>query len=229
MFNSLIIGNGEVGQALFRVLRPVYNVYIQDMDINECPVDIDILHICFPYSKSFISDVQFYIDHYRPRYTIIHSTVPIGTSKQCQTFHSPVRGMHPDMERGIRFFVKYLAPKDRKLKKYFEEAGIKIKFAKTTEDTEAMKLWDTTQYGLSIVAEKLINKFCKENKLDFDLIYTDANKTYNEGYTKLKLTNVIRPVLKHIEGPIGGHCVMENCDLLKSEITNFIKKLNKTF
>lgn len=224
---NLIIGEGEVGKALYSLFEKHYPCFIQDRNIEKYQNDIDILHICFPYSKNFVGDVKDYQEIYRPHYTVIHSTVPMGTSRKCQAFHSPIRGMHPKLEKGILTFIKYLAPKDNKLKRYFENAGIKIKLVNKPEETEVLKILDTTQYGINILVEKLIYGLCKKNKLDFDIVYTDANKTYNEGYTKLGRKDVIRPVLKHMKGQIGGHCIMQNCDLLKSPLTDFVKKTNK--
>ena len=220
---GLIIGKGEVGKSLYNVLRKVHQTSIRDKDDIEIG-EVDILHICFPYFKDFINEVKCYIDCYQPRYTVIHSTVPIGTSIMCEAYHSPIRGMHPKMEKGIKTFVKYLAPKNNELKKYFEKAGIKIKLVDKQENTEALKIFDTTQYGACIRMEKEIHKFCKENNLDFNIVYTDANNTYNSGYISLGLKNVVRPVLKHYEGPIGGHCIINNCNLLKNSLTNFVKK-----
>ena len=129
---SLIIGRGEVGTSLYNVLKKKYDVSIRDKEDVEINKQVYVLHICFPYFKDFINEVKSYIEIYQPKYTVIHSTVPIGTSNQCEAFHSPVRGMHPNMEKGLKTFIKYLAPKDNFLKKYFEDAGIKIKFAKIT-------------------------------------------------------------------------------------------------
>ena len=221
---SLIIGRGEVGTSLYNVLKKKYDVSIRDKEDVEINKQVYVLHICFPYFKDFVNEVKSYIDVYQPKYTVIHSTVPIGTTFQCMAYHSPIRGMHPNMEKGIKTFVKYLAPKNNELKKYFEKAGIKIKLVDKQENTEALKIFDTTQYGLSIKAEKIIHKFCKENDLDFGIVYTDANNTYNSGYISLGLKNVTRPVLKHYDGPIGGHCILNNCNLLKNSLTNFVKK-----
>jgi len=225
---SLIIGKGEVGTALYNILKKKYDVHIQDKE----PLDIDginVLHICFPYSKSFIGDVKDYMVMYDPKYTIIHSTVPVGTSRECQAFHSPIRGVHPHLERGILTFIKYLAPKDNFLKKYFERAGIKIKLVGKPEETEALKIWDTTQYGVFLILQKEIYKWCRENKIDPEIVYKDANKTYNEGYINLGMKHVVRPILSDKKGKIGGHCVVQNCDLLKHKITNLIKQFNKDY
>ena len=225
---SLIIGAGEVGTALFKILREKYEVYIWDK-IGNFPSKVDILHICFPYSGDFIGDVKDYVEIYRPKYTVVHSTVPVGTCRQIQAFHSPVRGMHPELKNHLRVFPKYLAPPDKSLKRYFEGVGIPIKMVDRTETTEFLKIWDTAQYGISIWLEKWAFQFCEENNLDFKIAYTHANESYNEGYSKLGRKDVVRPILKHREGPIGGHCVVPNCKLLKSPFTNLILRLNREY
>jgi len=225
---SLIIGKGQVGEALYNVLVKRYgkDIFIRDKDREALEVEVNILHICFPYSKTFEDDVTDYVMEYLPDEWIIHSTVPVGTSAKLKAYYSPIRGKHP-LEKGIMTFIKYLAPPDRKLKKYFEDAGIKIRQIKKTQTLEAMKLWDTAQYGWNIILEKLIEKYCEKNKLDFNLIYKEANETYNEGYGKLGMGNVIRPILKHMKGKIGGHCIIQNCDLLESEISDIIRRINR--
>jgi len=201
---SLIIGSGEVGQALYKVIGG-----------DTIPSgQYDIIHICFPYSDDFISEVKRYQKLYKTKYTVIHSTVPVGTTKRCKAHHSPIRGVHPHLEEGIRTFIKYLAPANQELKEYFEKAGIKIKLIDKSENTEALKLWSTTQYGRFIELEKEIHKYCEERGLDFNIIYTEANKTYNDGYEKLGMGYVRRPILKHVEGSIAGHCILPNYKLL---------------
>ena len=100
------------------------------------------------------------------------------------------------------------------MKEYFEKVGIKIKLVDHPNDTEALKLWSTTQYKRFIELEKEIYEWCGKNKLDFEIVYTDVNETYNKGYKKLGMNHVNRPVLKHIKGKIGGHCILPNYKLL---------------
>lgn len=223
---TLIIGAGQIGTSLYNVLKKVHPVKMQDVEM-EYGDEFEVLHICFPYSKDFVGDIMDYEDIYRPKYTVIHSTVPVGTSRQLQVFHSPVIGQHPNLEKSLRTFEKFLAPKDGKLKKYFEKAGIKIRLTPNSDETEALKLFLTCQFGISVVEEKLIWKFCKDNGLSFKTVYTDALKVYNEGYINLGMKNVVRPILEHKQGKIGGHCVIPNCDLLKHPLTNFLKRQNK--
>lgn len=225
---SLIIGKGEVGKALFKVLKKHYPTFIRDK--KDLKIDnIEIIHICFPYSKSFIKDVKKYQKEYKPKYTIIHSTVPVGTSRKLKAYHSPVRGVHPNLEKGIKTFVKYLAPDNKELKRYFKKAGIKVKTFNKQETTELAKILDTTYYGWNIVFCKEVKRICDKYGLNFDDVYTEFNKTYNEGYTKLGKKNVVRPVLKPVKGKIKGHCVINNCLLLKDKITEIILNFNKKY
>lgn len=226
---TLIIGYGEIGRALEKVLAPVYNVHVQDLNLNPKIKHAHIMHICFPYSKTFVRDVKKYKQKYNPKYTIIHSTIPVGISKKCDAFYSPVRGIHPHLEQSLKTFIKYCAPKNKFLEKYFTDADVPVEMVDSRESLEAMKLYCTTLYGLNIIAEKEMWSFCKKYKLDFDLVYTKSNQTYNEGYLKLGFPQYTRYVLNHREGKIGGHCVIPNCDLLNTPIAKFIKLQNNKY
>lgn len=227
---SLIIGKGEIGTALFKILKKKYLVFIKDTE----PLNlegVETMHICFPYSKNFVRYVKEYQKQYKPKYTIIHSTVPMGTSRECNAFHSPVRGIHPHLSKSLKTFVKYLAPFSLRLKRYFEKAGIQIQLVRKTETTELMKLYCTTIYGLNIVIEKEIYELCKRYGVDFKTIYTDCNRTYNEGYQKLGYPQYKKYILQHRKGQIGGHCIINNAELIKkiSPSARFIINENKKY
>jgi len=234
----LIIGYGQIGKAIFQlfngackldkgeVLEPVAKLD----NGGSTEQQFDVVHICFPFSKDFIQQVIEYKNKYLKDkgILIIHSTVPVGISATVGAVHSPVRGKHPDLLEGIKTFVKYFGGKDAaRAATFFEEVGISTKVTEKSENTEAMKLWDTTQYGWNILLEKAIYGWCKKKGLDFDLIYTHANKTYNEGYKGLDHPEFKKYVLEHKEGNIGGHCVTQNCLLLDHPITRQILMINK--
>ena len=61
---------------------------------------------------------------------------------------------------------------------------------------------------------------------DFDLIYTHANESYNKGYEKLGHPEYKKYILKHVDGKIGGHCVLQNCPFLDSWISSLIQEEN---
>jgi hypothetical protein len=223
---DIIIGAGEIGSALFKVLNKVYDVKIRDLEDIEISDEINVMHICFPYNKKFVRTVNQYKKIYNPKYVVIHSTVPVGTSDKCDAYYSPVRGIHPHLEKSLTTFVKYLAPKNKFLFNYFNQAGIQTEQTYKTQTLEVMKLYCTTLYALNVIAEKEIWKYCKDNGLDFGIVYTKCNRTYNEGYEKLGFPQYSKYVLNHKDGKIGGHCLIPNCKLLNTDIANFVLKQN---
>jgi len=227
----LIIGKGEVGTALYNVLKKHYEVKIRDKD-DVLPGTFEILHICYPPVKNFVEITKNYIKQYKPKLVIIHSTVPVGYTEKISPIavHSPIRGKHPHLEKGILTFVKYFGGKKAKeAAQYFSKIGIKTKTFKNSKTTELLKILDTTYYGWNIVFAKEVKRICDELKLDFDEVYTIPNIDYNEGYKKLGMPNVIRPVLKPMKGKIGGHCVIPNLYLFKDWLTDTIKQRNKLY
>ena len=107
-----IIGNGEIGSSLAKVYR-AKNIepMVRDLNTDNISGKVDILDICIPGGiKDFIKIVNGYINEYTPELTIIHSTVPVGTTKKLvgSVVHSPVRGVHPNLQEGIETFVKFV-------------------------------------------------------------------------------------------------------------------------
>ena len=104
---TLVIGAGEVGKSLAKVLKEFHETFVRDLK----PVLVDnvkIMNICFPYSDKFEQAVKKYQAEYNPKLTIIHSTVPVGTSRRLNAVHSPIHGKHPSLARGIKTFIKYI-------------------------------------------------------------------------------------------------------------------------
>jgi UDP-N-acetyl-D-mannosaminuronate dehydrogenase len=224
---QLVIGLGEVGSAIQNILG------CDGYDVNGGPpqeAQYDVLHICFPYSEGFTGSVKAYMLEWKPTLVIVHSSVPVGTCDKEGWVHSPIRGVHPNLEQGIKTFVKYFGgEKAVEAAAIFNELGINCYIDEKAATTEALKLWDTTQYGVMIMLEKHINKWCKENGLDPEIIYAHANRTYNLGYTRLGMEHVVRPYLKHMPGPIGGHCVVPNAHLLDEYFAKKVIVHNNTF
>lgn len=211
----LIIGYGEVGQGLHKVIP---QAFWKDRHGGTWEGSkVDVVHICIPYSETFKDQVKEFKSV--GKLVIVHSTVPVGTCDEIGVIHSPIRGMHPDMESGIRTFVKYFGgEKAEEAAVIFRDLGIKTRSYPKARITEALKLWDTTQYGILIMLEKEIHQWCKDNDVPFEVVYQQANIDYNDGYLRLGRPDVVRPFLKHVEGPIGGHCIIPNSKLLGREI-----------
>ena len=222
-----IVGHGQVGQAVAKLYTEtdtskswfsfdkilIYDPYQGMMDDIS---DVDILNVCIPYTKDFVSVVK---DLPTPNwYTVIHSTVPIGTTEKFghKFLHSPVRGVHPNLYEGLKTFVKFIGG-DRQLAEaysgHLKTLGIETYICKDAKTTELSKLADTTYYGLCIAFTSDMKKLCDEHDLDFMDVMTKFNHTYNEGYVKLGKPNVTRPVLYPTD-KIGGHCVIPNAKLL---------------
>jgi len=222
---TLIIGAGQIGSSLLRVLRPYYDVHIKDKEKLNVS-NVQIMHICFPYFNGFIKAVTDYQKEYNPDYTIIHSTVPIGTSRLCNAIHSPVRGIHPNLEKGIKTFVKFLGGKQaNEVADYFRRAGIKVYITDKQETTELMKIWSTTWYAEDIEKTKQIKKDCNKHRIPFEM-WTLWTNTYNVGYNKLGYPEYNRPNLIPIMKKQGGHCTLSNAEFLENDFTKIIKKLN---
>jgi UDP-N-acetyl-D-mannosaminuronate dehydrogenase len=211
---------GEIGSSMKRVLEGYYEVEGIDKD-TVAEGKFGTLHVSFPYFDGFIKAVNDYAEKYAEDdgLIIIHSTVPVGTTDLIQgAVHSPVRGVHPNLEGGIRTFIKYFGGSRAHLAaEVFEAVGVKCRIIKDARNTEALKLWSTTYYGHNIIFEKALWDYCEKHGLDFDFVYKDANLTYNTGYKELGREDVLRPVLRHMDGQIGGHCVLPNAKLLGDE------------
>ncbi len=221
---TLIIGFGEVGSSLYEILFDIKPVI---MDIEEGVTEtFDIIHICFPYSKYFVKEVKRYQRKYKPKYTVIHSTVPVGTSKECNAIHSPIVGIHPFLTKSIKTFTKFLGGKDAdKVADYFRRAGIKVYITDKSETTELMKIMSTTFYGLCIEYTKEVKKMCDKYKIPFEM-WTMWTNNYNEGYNKLGFPQYTRPNLIPIMNKLGGHCLLPNLNLMDSKFSKFIGDLN---
>lgn len=224
-----IVGYGEVGKAIASFYE---DPFIHDPVMgHEFPLDVqfDILHICIPYRSAaeFGMAARLFIKQYaKGGLTFIHSTVPVGTTKLIAeeypfVVHSPVRGVHPHLAEGIRTFPKYVgadsAGAARLAVEHLEEIGITPTAVRGSKATELLKLLDTTYYGAAIAFHAYAKRLCEQEGVNFDLVMTDANTTYNEGYAKLGKPNVVRPVLYPPDGPIGGHCVVPNAEILRDQ------------
>jgi UDP-N-acetyl-D-mannosaminuronate dehydrogenase len=234
MERTLICGGGEVGRGLYEVLSAHYPTELFDIAVNETVpiVSIKWLHICFPYSENFVKYVRQYMRIVKPQYCVIHSTVPVGTTHKCgkNVWHSPIRGLHPDLALGIKTFVKYIGGTyNYEVLEYFSKTGIQVYHTAQPETTELLKLLDTTIYSVNIVACKEAKKLCDKYGANFDVAYTSAQKTYNVGYKKLDKSQYVRPVLKYKEGPIGGHCCINNAILLGEDLGKMVVSFNEKY
>lgn len=224
-----ILGFGEVGKAIASFYE---DPFIQDpaAGLQIAPgVELDILHVCIPCRNDieFVgATIEMIEAHGTGALIFIHTTVPVGTTALIgKTYphivHSPIRGVHPNLADGIRTFPMYVGADasgaGRLAAEHLEELGISPVVVYKSATTELLKLLDTTYYGLAIAFHAYAKKLCEKQGVSFDMVMTEANRSYNEGYEKLGKSNVIRPVLFPPEGgKIGGHCVIPNAEILRA-------------
>src|SRR3990167_5126281 len=232
---DLLVGFGEVGQALHSVLAERRKFVICDppKKLNPQTFQTDWLHVCIPYTNSFVDDVLDYREKFFPRFIVIHSTVPVGTTRTiCEkmgphgngefgsfyVYYSPIRGIHPNLARFIREFPKWYASEwvgnaDLAFSGYFAQAGIQVRRAPSTDMLELMKLWETLEYGYRIVLWQEIERQIRKNMPgSFDENLTAMKSWLFEKRRVYDGDRGLVPIM--YGGPIGGHCVEANWDLL---------------
>jgi len=228
----LIVGLGEIGQTLFTLFNEVkesFTVYGLDLDKakmqqlkqnrEKIPNSVDTLHVCLPCpaQDKFVKTVVGYIEQFKPKLTIINSTVPPGTTMKiakrckCLVAHSPARGVHKSAEHMVwemKRWSKYVGGADaaaaEAAKRHFERLGLKVKVLKSCAETELAKLYETTYRAWMIACFQEMHRISRALGVDF-----------NEAVDFLEDTHRVRfdrPVM--FPGVIGGHCLIPNTELL---------------
>ncbi len=220
-----ILGMGEVGRAVSELAQGKYTILTKDLDHDTIQNnDLDILHVCIPFNESFIASIEAATKLAKPKLIIINSTVAPGTTRQVAAvtktlcIHSPIMGVHPHLAKYQTHFTKVIGAMDdvafKLAKAHWLDLGApKIARFDSPEDSELAKLLCTTYYGWNIVFNKMVKKLTEKTNTNFEQVYTRFSEVYNEGYAQ-SLPHVRRPILKYIEGPIGGHCVIPNLKIL---------------
>ena len=217
---SLIIGNGQVGSSLYKVVSPHHETLVKDVDDLEAD-GIEILHLCFPFSEEFVEIANKYIEKYKPKVTVNHASVELGTTEKLKGLvcYSPIRGKHPNLDKGIKVFDKFIAgPKEATdiIDKYFRDANVKTivydeGYIKTLE---FCKLMSNIRYGYEICFMQEAERIAGKYKINLDT-FKMFEESYNEGYKELGEDYMVRPIL--FGGIIGGHCVIQNMDILSKQ------------
>lgn len=230
----LIVGRGEVGEALFEITRGIYpSVQWLDVEPEQVSGKISIMHICYPYTNSFIGEVINHIRYFKPELTIIESTVvPYTTLKIFEETnrpicHSPYRGNVKDGFKWAFFsYTKYIGPVKPEYGKiaeeHYQKLGFKTYLCNSPLETEFMKLIETTYYGLLIGWFQEVHRICRKFNLDEVTVVSFLSSIQQESGGKH-----LRPTF--YPGFIGGHCVVPNAKLLQKIFpSDFIDALLKS-
>jgi len=227
----LVVGLGEIGRPLMQVLSRHHPTFGLDIDPSvELPPEVDIMHICYPFRiPNFLEVTVGYIKRFKPRVTVLNSTVAVGTTRELATrsgasvVNSPVRGKHVRMEADLLHYDKFVGATTRDtaeyVAKHFNQAGMKTRILSSPEATELAKLTETTYFGVMIAWAQEVERYCDELGLDYDEVVS----IYEEV--------PFFPPVKFFPGIIGGHCVMSNieimCESNRTEILAAIEASNR--
>ena len=243
----LIVGLGEIGHTLFALLNDAkesFAVYGLDLDQakmgalgqskDNVPIKIDTLHVCLPCGsqEKFAEVVAGYVNQFKPKLTIINSTVPPGTTLKvaekckCLVAHSPARGVHKSAEHMIwemKRWTKYVGGANKEAgaaaKVHFEKLGLKVKVLKSCRETELAKLFETTYRAWMIACFQEMHRISKAFDADFNETVDFLEDTHRLRFD--------RPVM--FPGVIGGHCLIPNTELLlKSYDSEFLRLILKS-
>lgn len=220
---AVLIGYGEVGKGLYEVLSFYHEMAIHDPDLEYLAyddfLDPDLLLISIPYNEKFIEVVGRYQSYFKPKATVVFSSVPVGTCSYLGAIHSPIEGQHDNMAKSIRAFPRWIGGGRDYWEidlavNFFLQAGLKIVRVQSADITEFLKLQSTTIYGINIEWAR----YCKQVLDSLGAGY-EMLKDYNRHYNKLVMENgqweYQRCNLGPPPGKIGGHCVLPNAKLLQ--------------
>lgn len=227
-----------IGEGLLKL----FNEYGRDVcgfDINpeRCfgdPQKIELMHVCNPFTSTFVNEVEQYFRKWRPRSVVIHSTVKPGTTKvlhdqlpKGNVVYSPIRGVHArmlsDLKRYKKFYSSYPSTDESLFRDCFQDdCGLRIERFSTPLALETAKIFvDTSYYGWIIVYGQLLDKLCKEYGLEYIELWKFAEEIHEF------LGN--RPKVYVDPKGIGGHCILQNLDLIEDilpELKDIILKIN---
>jgi len=209
----VVVGLGEVGKPILDLVSPHYDAFGVDIAPVGRIEEVEVMHICYPFQiRDFSDETARYIEFFRPKLTIINSTIGVGTTRAiaertgAAVVNSPVRGKHARMLEELRMYTKFVGAMDPtagdQAAKHFESAGLQTKILSSPEATELAKLTETTYFGLMIAWAQEIERYCDQFGQDYD----DVVSFYEE----IKFF----PPVKYFPGIIGGHCVMPNIKIL---------------
>ena len=240
---DVIVGLGEIGNPIFKLVSKSVKTAGYDKNTKLMPrsnqkyakLPTRFLHICFPYDKTFASNIKKLVAKFSPKSIVIHSTIQPKTTSQLQSkfkipvIYSATRGVHKKMLRDLRRYTKFFAmeknaPNAKWASSQFSllmrKAGVKTKRMSDPLTLELAKIvCDTSYYGWLINYAQISQMITSKYRVDYDEMWSFANEIHKF------LGN--RP--KMFPGFIGGHCVIPNLELMDDYSLNQIKRINEYF
>ena len=242
MNKDIVIGLGEIGLPIFKLISK--NFPVEGIDkikkfnkekISLKSHNVDLMHICIPFSKNLLSIIKKYEKKYEPKVIVIHSTISPKTTETVQkklntpVIYSATRGVHKRMLKDLKRYSKFYSVYDwapnaklasRLFEKRMKSCDVKTKKISNPLTLELSKIVvDTSYYGWLINYAQISKIISQKYKIDYDEMWSFSDEIHKF------LKN--RP--KMFPGFIGGHCVIPNLELIDNELLNQIDKINKNF
>lgn len=227
---SLIVGNGQIGSALFEIFSKFHETHVRDFEAVTLE-DVEVLHIAYPWSDKFVEITRAYIDEYKPKLTMIHSTVKIGTTRKLgeHVVYTPERGRFPNLAKEMIVYKKFIGGDDMDdlvlASRYFLACKWPVQIVSDPDTTETLKLVSNAHMGLEIAWRQELDRWEIDAKA-----YAMWEDSYFHGYIYTGQMEIVRPRMD--PGPIGGHCILPSVDIMaetfkSSLILEFIKYSNE--
>lgn len=241
---NVVVGLGEIGRPIFQLLSKQFLTVGYDTNqklmnqkrfLKYRKIPTSFLHICIPFGKIFLSNIQSLKEEFSPKCIVIHSTIKPYTTNKIQEknkipiIYSATRGVHKRMRTDLKRYTKFFAldPKATDAKrialeysKIMKKCGIKTKRISKPITLELAKIvCDTSYYGWLINYAQLSNIIAIQHKVNYDEMWSFADEIHKF------LGN--RP--KMFPGFIGGHCIIQNLKLIDKEDLRQIDKINNLY
>lgn len=226
----LIIGNGEVGSALAKVLGATYAIEVKDIEDKAIKPGFDVMHVCLNFAAmsqdDFVNTVREYAFYYAARLIDNCATVTPGTTRMLgdNACHSTTRGLHPHLAESILTFEKFIAgPCAGELAASYRLAGVKCRTYNKPETTELAHPLSNAYYGVCLAFMDEAYELCRQHGVDFMEAVVAYNQAHNAGYLELDHPGKLRPILYPPHGQIGGHCVREGARILLDSVPESVR------
>jgi UDP-N-acetyl-D-mannosaminuronate dehydrogenase len=231
----LVIGLGEVGSALLEIVSGVYHTTGYDIKSPQpLPRNVDVLHICFPYSEKFVDQASSYIEETNPDLALIESTVLPGTTEKIHDkhlavdlCHSPIRARAADgFKWGFYNYTKFIGPVNghsgEKAEKYYQSLGFKTRVCRSPLETEYAKLINLAYFAIMLGWNQDMRRIAQTKCLNFADIATFLELNTTESGHRFP-----QPVY---DGDIiSGHCILPGVQLLQEKFkSNFLESVLKS-
>lgn len=232
----IVVGCGEIGKPIARLCAMAYEkVHCIDKADSGHLLTIDndemvIMHVCLPGNmENFTSVVCEYVSLFDPYLVIVHSTTKPGVMNtiadvigSSRIAHSQVHGKHKagrmlgDMLRHKKFIAADAVEAANAAEHHLKQIGFSdenIIHLPSLVSGELVKILATSLYALLIAYAQEVKRIGKKFNVEFEILSL---------FKKLETDDF--DFTTKTPGVIGGHCLMQNLELLDQVCPNAFSK-----